>query len=224
MAVSTVVFDWDNTIASSSRRVFRNYQRAAEHLRGKYPSIPIPTDAQMREYDRRGDLVFERFVPAFFGTDTEEFMEVYRALGERGDELIPGVKHALYDLVKRYRLGVLTYKARERVEETASNNSLDLCVFTYMYFEPEIGCGKPDGNVFRPLAEDIKPQTLSDALYVGDTTGDLEAVRNANQIFNADMQFIAVLTGSARAENFIAAGLLGNRIVSSAASLRSLLP
>lgn len=194
--IQAIVFDFDLTLADSSRGFIECHNFAAARCELTPPS----DNAIAASIGTPLELVF----PRFYGQDKMTLAEAYvRAYQERADEvmtgltvMLAGASEAVRKLGdKGYRLGIVSQKLRYRVEDVLRRESLLEC-FGVVLGGDDIPAFKPDPRGLLMAVERLDA-TTSSAVYVGDTTIDAEAARRAG------LPFVAVLSGATAAEDFV---------------------
>lgn len=190
-----VIFDFDLTLADSSPGFEACHRFAAERLGLTPPSL----DAVRRSIGTPPHLA----VPMLYGPAVEgrvdEYLDIYQP---HADEvmgpltvILPGSREALSALTAAaIPFAIVSQKLRYRVEEVLEREGL-LDVFTCVLGGEDVPAFKPDPSGLL-LALDRLGIPASDAIYVGDTTIDAEAAANAN------LRFVAVLTGPTTRNDF----------------------
>jgi phosphoglycolate phosphatase len=190
-----VVFDFDLTLVDSSPGFEASHRDTAERLGLTPPTL----DAVRRTIGTPLPLS----VPRLYGPAVEGRVDEYIALYQaRADELmgpltvvLPGARETLTRLHDAaIPVAVVSQKLRYRIEEVLNRESL-LDAFACVLGDEDVPALKPDPSGIHLALQrlDVPP---ADAIYVGDTTIDAEAAANAN------LRFVAVLTGSTAREDF----------------------
>lgn len=190
-----VLFDFDYTLADSSTGVVV----CMNHALSRLGLPPAPEDAIRRTIGLDlitvlGVLAGEEWKPRgeeFLGHFTRKADEVMVA----STVFLPGAARVLDTLHGAgYRLGVVSTKYRRRVEEALERDGLlgfvDVVVGSDDVPRPKPA---PDGLLRAAGALGL---TTADCVFVGDSEVDARAARDA------DMGFVAVLTGTTPAETF----------------------
>jgi phosphoglycolate phosphatase len=189
-----VVFDFDLTLADSSRGFIACHRFAASQFGLRAPS---PT-AIAASIGTPLDIVFRHF----YGKKHAGIAQGYiRAYQEHADSvmtdltvMLPGAVDAVLALHARgLKLGIVSQKLRYRVEDVLRRESLLDC-FGIVLGGDDIPAFKPDPRGLIMAIESLNAH--GEALYVGDTIIDAEAARNA------DVPFAAVLTSVTEAGQF----------------------
>ena len=190
-----VLFDFDFTLADSSGAVVVCMNHALSCL----GLPPAPENAIRRTIGldlvtALGSLAGEEWKPRgqeFLGHFTSKADEVMVA----GTVFLPGARRVLRRLHGAgYRLGVVSTKYRHRVEEALERDGLQAFV--------EVVVGSDDVPRPKPAPDGLIKAAgalgiaTADCVFVGDSEVDAKAARDA------DMGFVAVLTGTTPAEKF----------------------
>lgn len=190
-----VLFDFDFTLADSSGAVVVCMNHALSCL--GLPPAPENTIRRTIGLDlvtALGRLAGEEWKPRgqeFLGHFTSKADEVMVA----GTVFLPGAARVLETLHSAgYRLGVVSTKYRHRVEEALERDGLQAFV--------EVVVGSDDVPRPKPAPDGLIKAAgalgiaTADCVFVGDSEVDAKAARDA------DMGFVAVLTGTTPAEKF----------------------
>ncbi len=187
-STETVVFDFDYTLADSSRAVVECVTVAFNAM-----GLTVPAEDEIRRTiglslpETLGRLAAEPHRHR-----AEEFRAFFRA---RSDEvmvqwtvMLPGVPDAVRELKRRgYRLGIVSTKFRMRIEATLEREGLRDLFDTIVggedvrEFKPH-----PEGLLMAAERLEAKPEEM---VYVGDSVTDAETAKRAG------VPFIALLTG-----------------------------
>jgi len=173
--VSAVLFDVDGTLIDSYRLYLEAYRRALEPFLGY-----APTDEEIAE---RGPSAERRFLADWVGPRHAE--ECHAAMRRHYEALhgalCEGPYEGVPEMLAHLRsagipLGVVTGKGRHAWEVT--DRSLRLGDFQVVVTEDDVGEPKPDPGGLLAAADalGIPP---AEAVYVGDSVGDLRAGRAA---------------------------------------------
>jgi phosphoglycolate phosphatase len=190
-----IVFDFDLTLADSRPGFDECHRYAAERM-----GLPRPSpDATGRTIGTPLPLAYVELYGAGEAAKAEEYIKVYQA---RADEvmtdltsMLPCAADALGALQDAgLRLAIVSQKLRYRVEEVLRREGL-LQRFVTILGGEDVPAFKPDPRGILMAIERLDA-TPSDAIYVGDTTIDAEAARNAG------VGFVGLLSGFALRDDF----------------------
>lgn len=170
-----VLFDLDGTLIDTYHLYLESYRRAlAPHL-GHAPSDEeIIARRPSAERGFLADWVGAERVEACHTAMLDHYVALHGSLGEGRYE---GVREMLAALRSaEIKLGIVTGKGRRAWEATAGG--LDLGPFEVVVTEDDVRRPKPDPEGLYAALEAIGVRP-GDAVYVGDTQGDLRAGRAA---------------------------------------------
>ena len=195
-AARGILFDFDYTLADSSRAIVECVRVAFENMR-----LPLlPADAIRRTIG----LSLPETFRVLSGEDGEENVLEFRAhFRERSNEImvdwtefLPGTASVLEELSRRpLKLGIVSTKYRFRIEETLRRDGL-LEFFETIVGGDDVADYKPDPSGLLMAARQLALDP-DDLIYVGDSVTDAEAARRAG------MPFAAVLTGPTARDEFV---------------------
>jgi len=193
--IQTVVFDFDYTLADSSKGVVLCVNHALERL-GLAPAkagrikrtIGLPLEETFRRLTGREDPNQER-----------EFVRLYV---QRADEIVAGLTFLLPFVPETLRtlkqagltLGIISNKFRRRIEVIMKRESLLDC-FDVIAGSEDVSHYKPDPESLLTAIQRLNG-TPASALYVGDSVTDAETAQRAG------VPFVAVLSGVTPREDF----------------------
>jgi phosphoglycolate phosphatase len=190
-----VVFDFDLTLADSRPGFDACHRYAAEHM-----GLPVPTfEAAGRTIGTPLPLAYVELYGAGAAGKAEEYVKLYQA---HADEvmtglttMLPGAADALEALQDAgLRLAIVSQKLRYRVEDVLRREGL-LERFETILGGEDVPAFKPDPRGILMAIERLEA-TKDEAIYVGDTTIDAEAARNAG------VGFVGLLSGFAERGDF----------------------
>lgn len=190
--ISTIIFDWDQTLLDSWS-VHRDALQHAARAQGVEPP-----DEKTVQLTFSGTL--EGQIRTLFG-DPKPFLapyqEYYRAHHTTQTALFPGVSTLLLSLQERsFRLAILSNKTRRTaVEEMEATGVLQ--AFDLMVFRDDLGSMKPDPEGLQALLSSFETAP-HETLLVGDSPSDMVAARAAG-VWSA-----AALWGSLDVEEVLA--------------------
>jgi phosphoglycolate phosphatase len=194
-AFSTIVFDFDYTLADSSRGIIDCTRYALARL-GLAPVGPDEVRATIGLPLR---AAFLRMAGPAHERRTAEFLDLYderaRAVMVDQTALVDGVPEMIAALRDRgIRLAIASTKSRRYIEETLQRRELRLA-FDAIIGGDDVAMPKPDPDGLR-TAIDRSGGPAARALYVGDSAIDAETARRAA------VPFVAVLSGVSQRRDF----------------------
>jgi HAD superfamily hydrolase (TIGR01509 family) len=172
-AITTIVFDWDGTLADSAGLGLAAFQKTFADL-----GFPFPLDVYESAYSPNWYSTYESL-----GLPREKWQQAddlwLKHYGEENAQLIEGVGATLKDLDRRnYRLAVVTSGSESRVCREIDQSELR-GVFKTVVCNEHIVNKKP-----HPEGLEIALQRLQsepgEAAYVGDAPEDIAMGRSAN--------------------------------------------
>jgi HAD superfamily hydrolase (TIGR01509 family) len=170
-----LLFDLDGTLIDTYRLYLEAYQRALEPYLGYRP--PVEEIAAHQPSSER------RFLAGWIGEENAAACHaaVLRHYGDLHGALCEGIYDGVREMLAAvraagYRVGIVTGKGRAAWEIT--RREIHLGEFDVVVTDDEAGTAKPDpaGLLAAAGALRIEP---ADAVYLGDSVGDLLAGRNA---------------------------------------------
>jgi pyrophosphatase PpaX len=180
-APDAILFDLDGTLIDTWRLYMECYRRALEPRLGYAPTDEeIAARRPVSERRLLSDWVGERAADACHAEMRRLYAERYRTDSDDAYEGVPEMLAALRSA--GYPLGIVTGKGRETWEVTAIHS--DLGGFAVVVTDDDVHAPKPDpaGLLAAAAALGIAPER---AVYVGDSTSDLEAGSNAGMRIGA---------------------------------------
>ena len=206
----SVIFDFDYTLADSSRGVIDCIGFALDEM--GFP--PVTDEAACQTIGLSLPDTFVALVGEQYAARSEEFSRLFIQQAEQGMTR----ETVLFDTVSKtirllkgrgIGLGIVSTKFRYRIEEILARESL-LDAFDAIVGGEDVTRHKPDPEGL-VVAIDRMGSTLAETLYVGDSTIDAEAAKQAK------VPFAAVLSGTTPKEAFS-----GHRVVGILKSLHQL--
>lgn len=178
-----IIFDLDGTLIDTDKLIFMSYR----YLFQKYGNGYEPSFSEYISF--LGPTLMETF-PKYFKEDVDLLIKEYRSYGEKNDKYflspIKGAKEVLENLhQKGYKLAVVSSKIKKAIIKNLSDLNMD------MYFDFIIGADEVQGK-YKPdpygliIALNHFNFSKEDAVYIGDSFGDLLCAKNAQ------IDFIAV--------------------------------
>lgn len=191
----TIIFDFDYTLADSSRGIAECINFALAEL-----NLPqVPDEAAHRTIGLHLDDAFVQLAGDRHAAHRDEFR---RHFARRADEVmndrtvlfetVPGTVQRLKAQGKK--LAIVSTKYRYRIADFLQRENL-LESFDVIIGGEDVARHKPDPEGLHQAAERLNSH-VHGALYVGDSVVDAEAARRAG------IPFIAVLSGVTRREEF----------------------
>lgn len=210
----TLIFDFDYTLADSSRGIIECINHALGRL-----ELPSVTEEAIR---RTVGLPLPETLVALVGREhADKRGEFTRLFIERADEVMAdltvvfGFVPAVMERLKRggYSLGIVSTKYRYRIEAVLGREGL-LHLFDAIVGGEDVSNHKPDPeSLLAALGKLGSPR--SSVLYVGDSVTDARAAENAG------VTFVAVLSGVTPREAF--SGYPGHAVIESIVDLEEIL-
>ncbi|MEI6092862.1 MAG: NIF family HAD-type phosphatase [bacterium] len=180
-SIKAIVFDLDGTIADT----FHIGIEAANALAGKYKYKPIQDSPVIR------DLSFKEFLTSHLKLGKIRLLlwarEIRRIISNRYDNvtIFPGMKEALEELSKEYKLGILTSNSTQNTLKILESNNVG-SLFSFMYTNcPAFGKSRH----LKKLAKTEKYRR-DEIIYVGDE------IRDIDSCVRAGVPIIAVTWGA----------------------------
>jgi len=189
--LKAIIFDLDGTIADT----FHIGLEVANSLAQKYKYEPIVDSPVIR------DLSFKEFLVSHLKLGRIRLilwaMETKRIISQRNDnvKIFPGIKDALEDLSKHYKLGILTSNSTKNALRILESNGIGH-LFSFMY----TNC--PAFGKWRHIKKLIKTEKYkkSEVVYIGDE------IRDVDSCIRVGIPIIAVTWGANSAKTLEEAG------------------
>ena len=193
--VNGIIFDFDYTLADSSRGV-------VECINFALDSLDLPTVSAEQACRTIGISLPNTFLELAGQEHSAQSDEFVRLFIERADEvmadmtvLFEAVPQTVRLLKKRgHKLGIVSTKFRYRIETILKREGLS-DVFDVVIGGEDVANHKPDPEGLQ-MALDRLGCSLADSLYVGDSLTDAETAQRA------EVPFVAVLSGAAQKDEF----------------------
>ena len=186
--LQAIIFDFDYTLADSSRGVIECINFALDRL-----GLPLAADAEIR---KTIGLSLPDALTMLVGTEharhTDTFIQLFV---ERADEVMTDMTE-LFDVVPEtvaalrnlgIQLGIVTLKYRYRIESVLKRDHLSDAFEVIIGFE-DVSVQKPDPSGLLAAVERLN-SVRQNCFYVGDSVTDAKTAQRA------DIDFIPVLSG-----------------------------
>jgi pyrophosphatase PpaX len=174
LAIEAVIWDLDGTLISTKRLYLEAYRRALAPYIGK-----VLTDEEILGARSRSEIRFlKSHARDQFDACMREFQQYYSALHESHfGGVYPGVKDVLREIRDRgLKMGVVTGKSRSSWE--AGLATADLGAFDVLVMDDDVAEPKPHPEGILAALAALRVSGES-AIYVGDSTTDMEAAHLA---------------------------------------------
>ena len=186
--IQAIIFDFDYTLADSSRGVIECINFAFDRL-----GLPRSADAEIR---KTIGLSLPDALVMLVGKEYTQHTEAFiRLFVERADEVMTD-RTELFDIVPEtvtalrnlgIRLGIVTLKYRYRIEAVLKRDHLSDAFEVIIGFE-DMSAQKPDPSGLLAAVDRLKC-VRQNCFYVGDSVTDAKTAQRA------DIDFIPVLSG-----------------------------
>lgn len=195
--IRAVIFDFDDTLVHTFQNGFTDLKMLSERIGLEPPS--------MDDVRRNWGKSVREFVKTLW--PKARFSDFLKA--RRGEDIlrscppVRGVHEAIDILGSKYIIGIVTGSNRSHFMRRAVEAKLNLSKFSFIFTADEIKQPKSDPGFFNTAYEELGKLGIGreEVLFVGDSVYDLGAA------LNAGIHFAGVLTGPARKEDFMSAGL-----------------
>ncbi len=169
--LSTIVFDFDGTIADSLYKGIEITNKIARQL--NIPEIKPEDIEHLRNMTQSEIMRYFKVpvlkIPFIVARYHKEFNEII-------DTLAPfeGMPQVLTNLAKNYKLGILSSNSEENIKKFLVNNGLDK-YFDFVHSQPQIfGKSSSLRKIMRIYS--LSPRQL---IYIGDEVRDIQAAHQA---------------------------------------------
>lgn len=202
-----IFLDVDGVLLDSLDHGIRAHQKIAEK-RG----LPVPT---AQEIISCWGLVFEKYLEILSpGLTREQYYTTYQQCGF-DQEVLPeilGANETVRRLCEQYPLALISNRTRESLLDHLRAGGFLAYPFESIQSSDDTRFHKPDSRVFDNILSGMGLQP-NETIFVGDTLIDYRST------LGTDIQFVAVTTGPASYDTFLAAGLPATEILDSIARL-----
>jgi len=200
--IKTILFDFDYTIADSSKGVFECINFALDEL--GFEKVSYEQACRTIGYSLPETLV--KLVGKNHGINADEFSQRFK---EKADLVMCDktvLFEAVHETMKRLRinclkLGIVSTKYRYRIESILRRDNL-LDFYDVIVGGEDVKAHKPDPQGLEAAIKQLNAKP-SETLYVGDSLVDAETARNAG------VDFVAVLSGVTPETDFAPNMMLG---------------
>lgn len=187
--IKAIIFDVDNTLINAGEISTRAYIETAKQLNLK----SVPAEKIKRLFGIPSHIIIKKLWPK---TDVKKFQKIkHKKILSKKVKQIPGAKKVVMQLSKKYKLGLLSSKTRALMYPHLKQINLSTNFFKFIYSSDDVKYHKPDPRVFSKALNKLKLKR-KEILYIGDSIYDCIATKKAK------LNFIAVLTGSHKKEDF----------------------
>jgi phosphoglycolate phosphatase len=186
LACSALIFDFDYTLADSSRGVESCINYALQEL--GFPPVPYETVCQTIGFSLEETYARLTGNPAAQGNEFRRlFIERAEDVMVEGTFILGGIPEAIETLRKDFTLGIVSTKFRRRIEAILNREGMR-DPFAVIVGAEDVIRHKPDPESLLLALEklDVSPE---EAVYIGDSIVDATAAQSAG------VRFIAVLSG-----------------------------
>jgi len=202
MKIKAIIFDVDNTLINTGRISTRAYIETAKQLGLKQ----VPAREIRKMFGIPSRIIIKKFWPKI---DIKKFQRIehQKILAKKVKE-IPGAKQVVKQLYKKYTLGLLSSKTRILMYPHLKQINLSEKFFKFIYSSDDLRYHKPNPKVFSKAFKELNFKR-NEILYIGDSIHDFKATKKAN------LNFIAVLTGTYKKRDFRKIGLKNENVLKS---------
>jgi len=191
-----VIFDFDYTLADSSKGVYQCINYAFERL--GFSKVAYP------EVCKTIGLSLENtFIGLTHNNEKENIEQFIKLFTNHADKVMTN-NTFIYENVPKtlnylkglgLKIGITSTKYRYRICEILTNNNL-ISLFDFIIGGEDVTSHKPHPEGIYKILEALKVNK-NECVYVGDSIVDAETAKNA------DIFYIAVLTGTTRKEDLL---------------------
>lgn len=175
--IKNIIFDFDGTLANTSRLIVATMQKSILDL-----DLPYKSEEEIKSVI--GIRLEE--IPSFLWRDIDgigsSFAEVYRHNFDKLKKeipitLFPGVKNCLEELKKNgYHFAIATSRSNRSVEGLASKTGIRV-LFDYVVGGDDVENGKPDPESIKKILDKMK-WAKDETMMVGDMGVDIQMGKN----------------------------------------------
>jgi phosphoglycolate phosphatase len=191
-----VIFDFDYTLADSSKGVHQCVNYALKRL--DFPEVSYAEACKTI-----GLSLENTFISLTHNSERETIEQFIKLFTNHADKVmtnntyifenVPKTLHYLKGL--GLKIGITSTKYRYRICEILTNNNL-ISLFDFIVGGEDVASHKPNPEGVDKIIQALKVDK-KECVYIGDSIVDAETAKNA------DISYIAVLTGTTRKEDII---------------------
>lgn len=191
-----VIFDFDYTLADSSKGVYQCINYALERLGFSKVSYS-------KSCKTIGLSLENTFISLTDNSEIEKIEQFKKIFVHHADKVMTN-NTFIYKYVPKtvnylkglgMKLGITSTKFRYRICQILNNNNL-ISLFDFIIGGEDVSSQKPNPEGVYKIIETIKVDK-NECVYIGDSIVDAETAKNA------DISYIAVLTGTTKKEDLI---------------------
>jgi pyrophosphatase PpaX len=207
MKISTILFDLDGVLIDSSLVWAEIHQKAAKKLNLRVPSCKEITNL----WGESWDFIIKTLWPSI---NPQRFKETANEIKKNENILLKPIKNVINVLKQLkelgYNLGLVTGGSKESLTASLKEAGIDTKFFKVIVAEEDTKTHKPSPEPVLHACKllNVKPENT---IYVGDSIFDYKSADDA------DVEFVAVLTGDIKENEFRENGV--KNIITSVAEL-----
>ncbi|MBI2508266.1 HAD family hydrolase [Candidatus Woesearchaeota archaeon] len=205
--IKAIIFDVDNTLIETGEISTRAYIETAKLLNLR----EIKAENIRKLYGIPSHIIIKKLWPK---ANVKKFQKIkHKKILSKKIKQIPGAREVVVQLSKKYKLGLLSSKTRALMYPHLKQIGLSTKYFKFIYSSDNVKHHKPDPRVFIKALKKLNLKR-NEILYVGDSIYDCIAAKKAK------LNFIAVLTGVYKKNDFKKLGIKSDNVLKSVKSLQ----